>query len=456
MGSPICSRGHGPDRSLLTNQQLHDHLARLRDQMVHLAAKAAGGYEGSLAVQDLRNRIGQAEHVLVDRLLRAEQLALARLREESRRPLVHAHPERMFETMPDDIMRCHVLPFLEPHDLVHLAQASEMGMSSAANLEIEQILQELRVLSGQHPLLASLFKNTLSAADCGPAGQTMHGLIVELANVEQAIMARTDLKPWADLYFGLKEGPQTRLQRLLTRETIKAIAYDFNFGIQSRESRALFGGNREIVLEAVSRYGSALEFTVPAFRGDREIVTAAIRFNGSALRFADPEFRQDKKIVLEAVRQYGLALRFAAPALRREPEIVLAALLNDWRALGLADAELRKDKQIVLTAVRRSGRSLFYANDELKRDKEIVLAAVSEDGSVLQFADLELRKDREVVLATVRNHGRTLFWADPELQRDREIVLTAVRQDVRAFAFAHPELQQDPEIKRACGWHNQS
>ncbi len=111
--------------------------------MVHLAAKAADGYEGSLAAQDLRDRIGQVEHVLVDHLIRSAQLALARLREETQRPLVHAHPERMFETMPDDIVRHHVLPFLEAEDLVNLAQASEMGMSSMADLEIEQILREL-------------------------------------------------------------------------------------------------------------------------------------------------------------------------------------------------------------------------------------------------------------------------------------------------------------------------
>ena len=107
-------------------------------------------------------------------------------------------------------------------------------------------------------------------------------------------------------------------------------------------------------------------------KGDREIVLAAVSKNGSALWFATEELKGDREIVLAAVSRNGWALQYATE-------------------------ELKGDREIVLAAVSRNGWALQYATEELKGDREIVLAAVSEYGQALQYATNELRADEEMM-----------------------------------------------------------
>ncbi|CAK0793834.1 unnamed protein product [Prorocentrum cordatum] len=119
------------------------------------------------------------------------------------------------------------------------------------------------------------------------------------------------------------------------------------------EAGAAARGDRELVLAAVARCGSALERATEALRADAEVVRAAVRCDPGALRFAASELQDDRGVVLEAVRRSGHVLRHASPRLRADAEVVLAAVANSWRALEHASAELRGDRGAVADSWRR-------------------------------------------------------------------------------------------------------
>ena len=60
-------------------------------------------------------------------------------------------------------------------------------------------------------------------------------------------------------------------------------------------------GDRTIVMNAVSKNGSALQYATKKLRGDHEIVMTAVSLNGLALRFATEELRSDEKMMRAAL-----------------------------------------------------------------------------------------------------------------------------------------------------------
>ena len=57
----------------------------------------------------------------------------------------------------------------------------------------------------------------------------------------------------------------------------------------------------EVVEEAVTRCGLALEFASTALKRDEKIVSVALLQTGLALRYASVTFRRDQAMVLKAV-----------------------------------------------------------------------------------------------------------------------------------------------------------
>ena len=203
--------------------------------------------------------------------------------------------------------------------------------------------------------------------------------------------------------------------------------------------------DREIVLAAVLNYGRALKYAADELKFDREIVLAAITSKDSvrAFEYAADNMKSDFEIVLAAVSNYGSALEHTTNELKSNREIVLAAVTNNGQALEYASDELKGDQEIVLIAVTKSRWTLEFASEELKRNLKIVHAAVTFDGSAIEYAADELKSDREIVLSAVTNDGSALKYAGEGLKSDREIVLAAVSNNGYALQFAGDELKSD-------------
>ena len=108
-------------------------------------------------------------------------------------------------------------------------------------------------------------------------------------------------------------------------------------------------------------------------------------------------FKKDKEVVLEAVTNFGDALEFADKSLKKDKEIVIEAVTNYGPALEFADERFKKDKRFILDLAKLGSDALEFAHESLKKDKEIILEAVKKHGSFLRFADESLKRVLESV-----------------------------------------------------------
>jgi hypothetical protein len=120
--------------------------------------------------------------------------------------------------------------------------------------------------------------------------------------------------------------------------------------------------DHDVVLEALRHDAKALQHASAERRNDRVLVLrmlAEISQSGLALRYTSAELRSDRDVVLAAVRRNGTALDHACQIFLRDREVVLEAVRGDshGRALQLASAEFHADREIVRHAAR--GGMLF-------------------------------------------------------------------------------------------------
>jgi len=180
---------------------------------------------------------------------------------------------------------------------------------------------------------------------------------------------------------------------------------------------------------------------------DKEVVMRAIQKHGSALVYTTEELQRDREVVLAAIRKGPYALSAVAEELKRDTEVVLAAIQLDGSALTFAADELKRDKEVVMAAVRQNGWALEFAAEERKRDKEVVMAAIQQNATALQFAAEELKRDKEFVMAAIQQNANALRFAAEELKRDKEVVMAAVQQikvilEVRGYDDVLAELDR--------------
>jgi hypothetical protein len=106
------------------------------------------------------------------------------------------------------------------------------------------------------------------------------------------------------------------------------------------------------------------------FRYDREIVLAALSRTGSALEYASDELTADREVVLAAVLNDGLSLEYASETLQ-----VLFTMMHlkltphgpiNFRWLD------QDDLDVCMSAVLQNGRALEFVSDRLSGDKSLV------------------------------------------------------------------------------------
>lgn len=237
--------------------------------------------------------------------------------------------------------------------------------------------------------------------------------------------------------------------------------------------------DRSVVMQAVRKWGRALQYTDYTFRNDREIVLTAIRDEACNIRYASDDLTQDKEFGLISVSENPTILNFLHDELQNDKDIVLAALHSEKSVLAfhprIKSPELLRDKEVVLTIIQKGWdplilkdvgqtlqddkevvmaalkmnkyHSIFkYASDNLKDDKEVVLAAIENDSDALESASEKLKHDRDIVLKAVKRHGSTLSILGDEFKNDREIVVAAVNNWGHAIQYSSQELQNDRDL----------
>ena len=76
-----------------------------------------------------------------------------------------------------------------------------------------------------------------------------------------------------------------------------------------------------------------MEYASEELRNDKEVVLEAVKKYGDALQFASEELRNDKEVVLEAVKENGNAIKYASPELQEDEDVKKTKALSvvcDW------------------------------------------------------------------------------------------------------------------------------
>ncbi|CAK9060148.1 Uncharacterized protein SCF082_LOCUS31727 [Durusdinium trenchii] len=207
----------------------------------------------------------------------------------------------------------------------------------------------------------------------------------------------------------------------------------------------LLRNDRELVIAAVTKKGSALQFVSADLKNDKEVVLTAVKQSGPALKYAAEDLRKDKEVVMAAVRQNGYALEFAVEELKNCKDFVLAVMKLNGKALQYTKEKFKGDWEVAMAAVENSGTAIKYASEKLKKEKELALAAVTQNGNSLEYVCTELRH-RDVAMIAVQQRGYALKFVPDDLKNDPELVLAALKSDGTAWQFASRNIRKDQEF----------
>ena len=198
--------------------------------------------------------------------------------------------------------------------------------------------------------------------------------------------------------------------------------------------------DKAVVLTAVQRHGSSLEYASDLCKNDKEIVLAAVSHRrppeyGGALQFASELWKNDEEVVLKAVQYTAFALAHSGD-LAKTDTVLKAACFGPQRDVRSVSWARPTQAQIVVQVMQCYGLALEFCPPWAFHNKEIVLTAVKQNGLALEYAE-DFVHDMEVVLSAVQQNGSAWEFAGDTLRNDKDIVLaaelakTGVRRRVR-------------------------
>jgi len=179
--------------------------------------------------------------------------------------------------------------------------------------------------------------------------------------------------------------------------------------------------HREIAVQAVRsscgvEAAKILKAASADLRADRELVLEAVTRCGTALEHASSDLKRDREIVCKAIEQSVYAFRFVDDSLKADPEVALKAVgpSQNHGALREASARLQQDPAFIVQAMQLKrgiavGSFLFYeVPKEMKGNLQVVRAAVSLYTESLRYAangvGAELARDASFRQEYLKNH----------------------------------------------------
>jgi len=167
--------------------------------------------------------------------------------------------------------------------------------------------------------------------------------------------------------------------------------------------------NKREVLEAVKKWGGALEYASKELRNDKEVVLEAVKNWIWAFTYASEALRNNKEFMLMMAREDYKNAIFASQELQYHGDFM--KIVNDICLIHhFKSKELCNDKEVVLEAMRKDIRAFQYASKELRNDKEVVLVAVRKDPWTLEYASLELIVDKDIIFEALKNYIQSTYY----------------------------------------------
>lgn len=217
---------------------------------------------------------------------------------------------------------------------------------------------------------------------------------------------------------------------------------------------------KEEILNIINTRGYELHKVSQRLRDDKEVVIAAIKqdyiLSNVFLMYASDRLKNDPEVVSEAVTKYGFAIQYASNRLRDDTDMVIKAINQTGGAIAYASNRLKRDREVVLKSLETSTLSLVHISEEFKDDYFIAMKALKLNGSALVHLSERLKDNKEIVIHSVSKVGMTFRYASRRLQMDREIILTSLINVYSGDSHSYitderkKELEEDPAFLLVC------
>jgi hypothetical protein len=237
--------------------------------------------------------------------------------------------------------------------------------------------------------------------------------------------------------------------------------------------------NKELMLAAVNKSGSALKNLEDIFKADEEIVRVAIKKYFLNIKYAHLSLLENRDLMLKLVSQTPSILVHCGSSFRKDPEFILdAARLNlevleelSWEinpyspdcflkgfstnidflvkavrihkdALKFFSHVVRDNERVVRAAIEANGLAFKHAGYHILCNKEIALIAIGKEIEAFNFVDSSLKEDRAFVLDCIENISPQILQYAPFFQGDEAVVSSSYSLDPSVLKFASKEIQE--------------
>jgi hypothetical protein len=132
--------------------------------------------------------------------------------------------------------------------------------------------------------------------------------------------------------------------------------------------------DRDVVIAAIRncydldviRYFHRITTIPPELKNDRDVVLEMMKFSGK-LEQASARLRNDYQVVMTAVERDPTAIQYASRLMKDDKDIIRMAIRADGLLLRYASTRLRNCRDIVHEAVRENSEAIKYASKDLQK-----------------------------------------------------------------------------------------
>lgn len=166
--------------------------------------------------------------------------------------------------------------------------------------------------------------------------------------------------------------------------------------------------DEELARKAISG-GASLVSVSERLRNDTDFVCWAIeRDRPAVLRSAGEKAQDTRRVVLAAVSRQGTALDWASERLQDDIEVVSIAVKEDPRALMYASERIRNEKEFVLSVCAIDIHAYLYAGNSLFSDREFAMFIAPKVVNSLVHFSAEIQNDDLVQSVYINNNTEEL------------------------------------------------
>lgn len=207
--------------------------------------------------------------------------------------------------------------------------------------------------------------------------------------------------------------------------------------------------DNDIVKEAVSINGNAIQHASERLRDDIDIATIAVKKNQLSFKYLSSKLRNNKKFILDDVEVTKKALEapynfdYISNDFKNDEEIASLVINNlsdeinfpPFKNIGL---NLKNNKKFFIKIISKTPYLFQYASNELKEDLDLLEHLLKK---LRCKVDYSYSNSKELLEPQIKDFPYFLNFATEEILNDRKIILKAIQKSSSNIQYASEEIK---------------